>query len=82
MEHWQEVREQLLGGSCQPKPVPGREIPKRDGGVRELGIPCVLDWLIQQAILQVSQPRFDPQLLAAELSSLFRPLRSPRTFPR
>jgi RNA-directed DNA polymerase len=46
MEHWPEVREQLLGGTYQPRPVLRREIPKRDGGVRELGIPCVLDRLI------------------------------------
>jgi RNA-directed DNA polymerase len=47
MEHWEEVRERLLDGSYQPKPVLRQEIPKRDGGVRELGIPCVLDRLIQ-----------------------------------
>jgi RNA-directed DNA polymerase len=74
MEHWQEVREQLLGGTYQPKPVLRREIPKRDGGVRELGIPCVLDRLIQQAILQVLQPRFDPSF--SEHSYGFRPGRS------
>lgn len=42
MEHWEEVREQLLAGTCQPKVVLRRELPKRDGGVREIGIPCVL----------------------------------------
>jgi hypothetical protein len=41
MEHWQVVREQLLAGTYQPKPVLRQEIPKRDGGVRELGIPTV-----------------------------------------
>jgi RNA-directed DNA polymerase len=74
MEHWQEVREQLLAGTYQPKPVRRQEIPKRDGGVRELGIPCVLDRLIQQAILQVLQPRFDPSF--SEHSYGFRPGRS------
>ena len=74
MEHWQEVREQLLAGTYQPKAVLRREIPKRDGGVRELGIPCVLDRLIQQAILQVLQPRFDPSF--SEHSYGFRPGRS------
>ncbi len=74
MEHWQEVREQLLGGTYQPKPVLRQEIPKRDGGVRELGIPCVLDRLIQQAILQVLQPRFDPSF--SQHSYGFRPGRS------
>jgi retron-type reverse transcriptase len=53
MEHWEEVREQLLSGTYQPQPVLRQEIPKRDGGVREFGIPCVLDRLIQQAIQQV-----------------------------
>jgi RNA-directed DNA polymerase len=74
MEHWQEVREQLLAGTYQPKAVLRRELPKRDGGVRELGIPCVLDRLIQQAILQVLQPRFDPSF--SEHSYGFRPGRS------
>jgi RNA-directed DNA polymerase len=74
MEHWQEVREQLLAGTYPPKPVLRREIPKRDGGGRELGIPCVLDRLLQQAILQVLQPRFDPSF--SEHSYGFRPGRS------
>ena len=74
MEHWQEAREQLLAGTYQPKAVLRREIPKRDGGVRELGIPCVLDRLIQQAILQVLQPRLDPSF--SEHSYGFRPGRS------
>ncbi len=59
-EHWPDIREQLLTGTYQPKPVKRQAIPKPDGGVRELGIPCVLDRFIQQAILQVLQPRFDP----------------------
>ena len=71
MEHWEEVRAQLIDGTYQPKPVLRREIPKRDGGVRELGIPCVLDRLIQQAILQVLQPRFDPSF--SQHSYGFRP---------
>jgi group II intron reverse transcriptase/maturase len=74
MEHWQEVRAQLLSATYQPKPVLRREIPKRDGGVRELGIPCVLDRLIQQALLQVLQPRFDPSF--SQHSYGFRPGRS------
>ena len=41
MEHWEEVRAQLIDGTYQPKPVLRRKIPKRDGGVRELGIPTV-----------------------------------------
>jgi len=74
MEHGQEVREQLLAGTYQPRAVLRREIPKRDGAMRELGIPCVLDRLIQQAILQVLQPRFD--LSFSEHSYGFRPGRS------
>jgi RNA-directed DNA polymerase len=74
MEHWEEVRAQLLDGTYQPKAVLRREIPKHGGGVRELGIPCVLDRLIQQAILQVLQPRFDSSF--SQHSYGFRPGRS------
>src|SRR2546430_2246115 len=70
-EHWGGVREQLLGGAYQPRPVLRREIPKASGGMRQLGIPCVLDRLIQQAILQVLQPIFDPSF--SEHSYGFRP---------
>ena len=73
-EHWEEVRAQLLSGTYQPKPVREQEIPKSGGGVRKLGIPCVLDRFIQQAILQVLQPRFDPTF--SEHSHGFRPGRS------
>jgi RNA-directed DNA polymerase len=59
-EQWGTLREQLLSGTYQPKPVKRVEIPKPDGGVRQLGIPTVVDRFIQQAILQVLQPRFDP----------------------
>ena len=59
-EHWEELRTQLLAGTYQPKPVKRQEIDKEGGGVRVLGIPCVLDRFIQQCILQTLQPRFDP----------------------
>jgi len=72
--HWKEVREQLLKGSYQPQPVRQHEIPKSDGGTRTLGIPCALDRMIQQAILQVLQPIFDPTF--SEHSHGFRPGRS------
>jgi group II intron reverse transcriptase/maturase len=71
VEHWQEVREQLLAGTYQPRPVKRQPIPKSGGGIRELGIPCALDRMIQQAILQVLQPIFDPTF--SEHSHGFRP---------
>jgi RNA-directed DNA polymerase len=58
-EHWPDIRSQLLKGTYQPRPVKRVEIPKPDGGVRKLGVPCVVDRLIQQALLQVLQQRWD-----------------------
>lgn len=74
VQHWGGIRRQLLAGTYQPKPVKRQEIPKPGGGVRVLGIPCVLDRFVQQAILQVLQPRFDPTF--SEHSHGFRPGRS------
>lgn len=70
-EHWENIREQLVAGTYQPRPVKRQEIPKSGGGVRELGIPTALDRFVQQAILQVLQPRFDPTF--SEHSHGFRP---------
>ena len=70
-ERWLAIREQLLAGSHQPSAVKRQQIPKSGGGVRELGIPTVLDRFIQQAILQVLQPRFDPTF--SEHNHGFRP---------
>jgi RNA-directed DNA polymerase len=70
-ENWPRTREELLAGSYQPFPVRRAMIPKPGGGERQLGIPTVLDRLIQQALLQVLQPRFDPTF--SEHSHGFRP---------
>jgi len=59
-EHWVAIREQLLMGCYQPSPVKRANIPKSSGGMRELGIPTVLDRFIQHAVLQVLGPLFDP----------------------
>jgi RNA-directed DNA polymerase len=72
--HWSAIREQLLNGTYEPKPVRRVEISKPDGGVRKLGIPSVLDRFIQQAVLQVLQRRWDRTF--SDHSYGFRPGRS------
>lgn len=74
-QHWPNIRSQLLNGNYQPQPVKRVEIPKPDGGVRKLGVPCVVDRLIQQAVLQVLQERWDPTF--SEHSFGCRPGRPP-----
>jgi RNA-directed DNA polymerase len=74
-QHELEIGEQLRNGTYQPQSVKRVEIPKPDGnGVRKLGIPCVLDRFVQQAVLQVLQKRWDPTF--SEHSHGFRPGRS------
>ena len=73
-QHWPAIREQLLNGTYEPKPVRPVEIPKPDGGVRKLGIPTVLDRFIQQAVMQVLQKQWDRTF--SDHSYGFRPGRS------
>jgi RNA-directed DNA polymerase len=71
---WDNIRDSLMAGTYQPSPVKRVEIPKPTGGKRPLGIPTVLDRLIQQAMYQVMMPIFDPDF--SEFSYGFRPGRS------
>lgn len=71
--HKEEILQSLLDGSYKPNLVRGVQIPKPDGSKRQLGIPTVLDRVIQQAILQVLEPMFDPKF--SDSSYGFRPNR-------
>jgi group II intron reverse transcriptase/maturase len=73
-EHGKELREKIRSGKYRPKPVRRVEIPKPDGGIRLLGVPTVIDRMVQQALVQVLQPIFDPTF--SESSYGFRPGRS------
>jgi len=74
-QHWPAIREQLLNGTYEPQPVMRMEIRKPDGGgMRKLGIPTVLDRVIQQAVMQVLQRRWDRTF--SDHSYGFRPGRS------
>lgn len=73
-ENWETIKTQLLAGRYNPKPVKRVEIPKPDGGVRQLGIPTVLDRFIQQALCQTLQREYDNTF--SDSSFGFRPKRS------
>ena len=72
-EHREELLEELYAGKYKPKAVRRVEIPKPDGGKRMLGVPTVIDRMLQQAIVQVLQPIFEPTF--SENSYGFRPKR-------
>lgn len=74
IERWPVVKEDLLNGKYQPQAVRKVEIPKPQGGVRTLGIPTVVDRLIQQALHQVLSPIFEPGFSASSYG--FRPGRN------
>ena len=73
--HWPKIKQALLAGEYMPRAVRKVEIPKPQGGVRILGIPCALDRLIQQALHQILQPLFDPGF--SESSMVFVPDATP-----
>ena len=73
-EHKEELLAGIRGGWYKPKPVRRVEIPKPDGGKRKLGVPTVIDRMIQQAVAQVLEPIFEPHF--SESSYGFRPGRS------
>jgi group II intron reverse transcriptase/maturase len=74
--HYRELCENIRGGWYKPQPVRRVEIPKPDGGKRQLGVPTVIDRMVQQAMVPVLQPVFEPEF--SDSSYGFRPGRNAR----
>jgi len=74
MAAWPKLREDLLNGEYRPSPIRRVDIPKPDGGTRQLGIPTVVDRMVQQALLQVLEPLYDPTFSPSSYG--FRPGKS------
>jgi RNA-directed DNA polymerase len=77
-KHWPHIKAELVSGKYKPQPVMRVEIPKSGGGVRKLGVPTVIDRLIQQAIMQVLQAGWDstfshPVMDSGRIAQLIRP---------
>jgi len=73
-QNWRGLQRQLLDGVFRPQSVKGVQIPKPGGGTRQLGVPTVVDRVVQQAILQVLEPLLDPTFSSSSFG--FRPKRS------
>jgi RNA-directed DNA polymerase len=73
-EAWPKLRDEMLAGEYKPQPIRRVDIPKPDGGTRQLGIPTVVDRLVQQALLQVLEPLYDPTFSPSSYG--FRPGKS------
>ena len=73
-QNWKNIKSQIKTRNYRPQPVKGVEIPKPNGGIRKLGIPTIMDRIIQQAMVQKLEPICEPYF--SDYSYGFRPNRS------